>query len=287
MNAFRELNLKEIFGRMEEATDKVDDVLSKEFYKAVYPGKGYDKYVEENEKDLKKIIEDAKNSNDFAECYLILNSKARIFGVFWDNFIGRAASNAVKRRRINNNEFNDFIGLIFIAFDKAIRSFDLKKYTDLKLGNWQYWFGQYLKREAISENIRNMNETPADSIHPDTVSNEDDKGNYWDKIAMTDDAPYEGDFDDNWIKFCNSKEMNSTFTNKIDLKKRDLLADVLRGDRSINMIASDYGVAGNTIRVAMNVGYILDKYGISQEELARNLRDDSDFVLRALSSKSA
>lgn len=288
MNTFREINLKEVFSTIIEAQDNMRDVLTREFYSAIYPGKGYDDYLKDNEGDLRKIITDAKKSNDFAECYLILKSKERVFGVFWNNFLGKASSNVIKKRRINNGDFNEFIGLIFIAFDKAIKSFDLKKYKNLTLGNWQYWFGQYLKREAISENTRNMNAGPANTIHPDTVGDEDDSaGGYWDKIASHDDTLFDGDFEKNWKEFCSSPEMNSKFSAKIDKKRKEILADVLKGDRTVNMIASDYGVAGNTIRSAINVGDLLRRYDITQEDLGKYLHDDPDFILGSLNENVA
>ena len=75
--------------------------------------------------------------------------------VFWKVFIGSAASAKVIKARLDNGDFSDFIGIMYVAFDKAIKSFKPKIYKDgtMKIGNWQYWFGQYLRMDAISKNF--------------------------------------------------------------------------------------------------------------------------------------
>lgn len=262
-------------------SSKFDD----EFFNSVYPGRGYKDYVASVGEDLGKIIEDAKAGNEYAECYLIIAARKMCYYVFWKVFIGSAASAKVIKARLDNGDFSDFIGIMYIAFDKAIKSFKPKIYKDgtMKIGNWQYWFGQYLRMDAISENIQRAKDPNENALSPDGMDYSEKGGaTAWDKL--TGDNATKLDFDDfasDWREFCNDPEMNESASKKVNVPKRKILAMALRG-KSIPEIASKLGVVKNTIYAAMDFGNLLKKYDIDQNELARKLHDDPDLVIGML-----
>lgn len=262
-------------------SSKFDD----EFFNSVYPGSGYKAYVASVGEDLGKIIEDAKAGNEYAECYLIIAARKMCYYVFWKVFIGSAASAKVIKARLDNGDFSDFIGIMYVAFDKAIKSFKPKIYKDgtMKIGNWQYWFGQYLRMDAISENIQRAKDPNENALNPDGMEDSEKGGaTAWDKL--TGDNATEIDVDDfsaDWRDFCNDPEMNESASKKVNVPKRKILAMALRG-KSIPEIASELDVAKNTIYAAMDFGDLLKKYGIDQRDLARKLHNDPDFVIGML-----
>ena len=262
-------------------SSKFDD----EFFNSVYPGRGYKDYVASVDEDLGKIIEDAKAGNEYAECYLIIAARKMCYYVFWKVFIGSAASAKVIKARLDNGDFSDFIGIMYIAFDKAIKSFKPKIYKDgtMKIGNWQYWFGQYLRMDAISENIQRAKDPNENALNPDGMDDSEKGGaTAWDKLTGENATEIDvDDFSADWREFCNDPEMNESASKKVNVPKRKILAMALRG-KSIPEIASKLGVAKNTIYAAMDFGDLLKKYDIDQNELARKLHDDPDLVIGML-----
>ena len=262
-------------------SSKFDD----EFFNSVYPGRGYKDYVASVGEDLGKIIEDAKAGNEYAECYLIIAARKMCYYIFWKVFIGSAASAKVIKARLDNGDFSDFIGIMYIAFDKAIKSFKPKIYKDgtMKIGNWQYWFGQYLRMDAISENIQRAKDPNENALNPDGMDDSEKGGaTAWDKLTGENATEIDvDDFSADWRDFCNDPEMNESASKKVNVPKRKILAMALRG-KSIPEIASKLGVAKNTIYAAMDFGDLLKKYGIDQRDLARKLHDDPDLVIGML-----
>lgn len=262
-------------------SSKFDD----EFFNSVYPGRGYKDYVASVGEDLGKIIEDAKAGNEYAECYLIIAARKMCYYIFWKVFIGSAASAKVIKARLDNGDFSDFIGIMYIAFDKAIKSFKPKVYKDgtMKIGNWQYWFGQYLRMDAISENIQRAKDPNENALNPDGMDDSEKGGaTAWDKLTGENATEIDvDDFSADWRDFCNDPEMNESASKKVNVPKRKILAMALRG-KSIPEIASKLGVAKNTIYSAMDFGDLLKKYDIDQNELARKLHDDPDLVIGML-----
>lgn len=268
-----------------KANGSLSSKFDEEFFNSVYPGSGYKAYVASVNEDLGKIIEDAKAGNEYAECYLIIAARKMCYYIFWKVFIGSAASGKVIKARLDNGDFSDFIGIMYIAFDKAIKSFKPKVYKDgtMKIGNWQYWFGQYLRMDAISENIKRSKDPNEGALNPDGMDDSEKGGaTAWDKL--TGDNATELDVDDfsaDWRDFCNDPEMNESASKKVDVPKRKILAMVLKG-KSIPEIASELDVAKNTIYAAMNVGDLMKKYNIDQGELAQKLHNDPDFIIGCL-----
>lgn len=262
-------------------SSKFDD----EFFNSVYPGRGYKAYVASVGEDLSKIIEDAKAGNEYAECYLIIAARKMCYYVFWKVFIGSAASAKVIKARLDNGDFSDFIGIMYIAFDKAIKSFKPKIYKDgtMKIGNWQYWFGQYLRMDAISENIQRAKDPNENALNPDGMDDSEKGGaTAWDKLTGENATEIDvDDFSADWRDFCNDPEMNESASKKVNVPKRKILAMALKG-KSIPEIASELNVAKNTIYAAMDFGDLLKKYGIDQRDLARKLHNDPDFVIGML-----
>ena len=262
-------------------SSKFDD----EFFNSVYPGRGYKDYVASVGEDLGKIIEDAKAGNEYAECYLIIAARKMCYYIFWKVFIGSAASAKVIKARLDNGDFSDFIGIMYIAFDKAIKSFKPKIYKDgtMKIGNWQYWFGQYLRMDAISENIQRAKDPNENALNPDGMDDSEKGGaTAWDKLTGENATEIDvDDFSADWRDFCNDPEMNESASKKVNVPKRKILAMALRG-KSIPEIASKLGVAKNTIYAAMDFGNLLKKYDIDQNELAKKLHDDPDLVIGML-----
>lgn len=268
-----------------KANGSLSSKFDEEFFNAVYPGSGYKAYVASVNEDLGKIIEDAKAGNEYAECYLIIAARKMCYYIFWKVFIGSAASGKVIKARLDNGDFSDFIGIMYVAFDKAIKSFKPKVYKDgtMKIGNWQYWFGQYLRMDAISENVQRAKDPNENALNPDGMDDSEKGGaTAWDKL--TGDNATEIDVDDfsaDWRDFCNDPEMNESASKKVNVPKRKILAMVLKG-KSIPEIASELDVAKNTIYAAMNVGDLMKKYNIDQGELARKLHNDPDFIISCL-----
>ena len=268
-----------------KANGSLSSKFDEEFFNSVYPGSGYKAYVASVNEDLGKIIEDAKAGNEYAECYLIIAARKMCYYIFWKVFIGSAASGKVIKARLDNGDFSDFIGIMYIAFDKAIKSFKPKVYKDgtMKIGNWQYWFGQYLRMDAISENVQRAKDPNENALNPDGMDDSEKGGaTAWDKL--TGDNATELDVDDfsaDWRDFCNDPEMNESASKKVDVPKRKILAMVLKG-KSIPEIASELDVAKNTIYAAMNVGDLMKKYNIDQGELAQKLHNDPDLVIGML-----
>lgn len=268
-----------------KANGSLSSKFDEEFFNSVYPGSGYKAYVASVNEDLGKIIEDAKAGNEYAECYLIIAARKMCYYIFWKVFIGSAASGKVIKARLDNGDFSDFIGIMYIAFDKAIKSFKPKVYKDgtMKIGNWQYWFGQYLRMDAISENVQRAKDPNENALNPDGMDDSEKGGaTAWDKL--TGDNATELDVDDfsaDWRDFCNDPEMNESASKKVDVPKRKILAMVLKG-KSIPEIASELDVAKNTIYAAMNVGDLMKKYNIDQGELAQKLHNDPDFIIGCL-----
>lgn len=262
-------------------SSKFDD----EFFNSVYPGRGYKDYVASVDEDLGKIIEDAKAGNEYAECYLIIAARKMCYYVFWKVFIGSAASAKVIKARLDNGDFSDFIGIMYVAFDKAIKSFKPKIYKDgtMKIGNWQYWFGQYLRMDAISENVQRAKDPNENALNPDGMDDSEKGGaTAWDKLTGENATEIDvDDFSADWRDFCNDPEMNESASKKVNVPKRKILAMVLKG-KSIPEIASELDVAKNTIYAAMNVGDLMKKYNIDQRNLARKLHNDPDFVIGML-----
>ena len=268
-----------------KANGSLSSKFDAEFFNSVSPGRGYKEYVASVGDDLGKIIEDAKAGNEYAECYLIIAARKMCYYVFWKVFIGSAASAKVIKARLDNGDFNDFIGIMYIAFDKAIKSFKPKIYKDgtMKIGNWQYWFGQYLRMDAISENIQRAKDPNENALNPDGMDDSEKGGaTAWDKLTGENATEIDvDDFSADWRDFCNDSEMNESSSKKVNVPKRKILAMALRG-KSIPEIASELGVAKNTIYAAMNVGDLMKKYDIDQNELARKLHDDPDLVIGML-----
>ena len=262
-------------------SSKFDD----EFFNSVYPGRGYKDYVASVDEDLGKIIEDAKAGNEYAECYLIIAARKMCYYVFWKVFIGSAASAKVIKARLDNGDFSDFIGIMYIAFDKAIKSFKPKIYKDgtMKIGNWQYWFGQYLRMDAISENVQRAKDPNENALNPDGMDDSEKGGaTAWDKLTGENATKFSfDDFSADWRDFCNDPEMNESASKKVNVPKRKILAMALKG-KSIPEIASELDVAKNTIYAAMDFGDLLKKYGIDQRDLAKKLHDDPDLVIGML-----
>lgn len=262
-------------------SSKFDD----EFFNSVYPGRGYKDYVASVDEDLGKIIEDAKAGNEYAECYLIIAARKMCYYVFWKVFIGSAASAKVIKARLDNGDFSDFIGIMYIAFDKAIKSFKPKIYKDgtMKIGNWQYWFGQYLRMDAISENVQRAKDPNENALNPDGMDDSEKGGaTAWDKLTGENATEIDvDDFSADWRDFCNDPEMNESASKKVSVPKRKILAMALKG-KSIPEIASELDVAKNTIYAAMDFGDLLKKYGIDQRDLAKKLHDDPDLVIGML-----
>lgn len=264
---------------------EIKSQLDNTFYKSIYPGQGYNDYLKSNENDLLKIIDDAKNGNDFATYYLLNKAKQMIYYVFWKNFIGAKASPKIIKRRLDNGEFNDFISLVFIAFAKAIKSFKPSVYRsgEVKIGNWQYWLGQYLRMDAIAYNRDKMADPSENALNPDTMEkSEKGSASAWDKLTADISQNDEDDFLDSWADFCTDPSLDEPVSKRLPISRRQILADVLSQKETIPEVAKKYDVAKNTIYSAISIGDLLKKYNISQEEFARHLHNDPDGIVRTL-----
>lgn len=268
-----------------ERNGSLSSKFDAEFFNAVYPGSGYKAYIESAKGDLQKIIEDAKNGNEYAECYLIIAARKMCYYVFWKVFIGSAAPKKVIKARLDNGDFGDFIGIMYIAFDKAIKSFKPKVYKDgtMKIGNWQYWYGQYLRMDAISENIKRSKDPNENALNPDGMDDSEKGGaTAWDKLTGDNatELKYD-DFTDDWKELCRDPEMNEPISKKVNVPRKKILAMAFRG-KTIPAIASEFDVAKNTLYAAINIGDLLRDYNIDQTELARRLHNDPDSIIKYL-----
>ena len=153
----------------------------------------------------------------------------------------------------------------------------------MKIGNWQYWFGQYLRMDAISENIQRAKDPNENALNPDGMDDSEKGGaTAWDKLTGENATEFSfDDFSADWRDFCNDPEMNESASKKVNVPKRKILAMALKG-KSIPEIASELDVAKNTIYAAMDFGDLLKKYGIDQRDLAKKLHDDPDLVIGML-----
>lgn len=269
------------------ANGSLTSKFDKEFFDAIYPGKGYKDYLASVEEDLGTIINDAKAGNEYAECYLLIAARKMCYYVFWKVFIGHSASAKVIATRLNNGDFGEFIGIMFIAFDKAIKSFKPKIYKDgtMKIGNWQYWYGQYLRMDCISENVQRAKDPIEGAMAPDGMDDSERGGaTAWDKVTGEEHASHleTDDFFSSWKEFCDDPELDESCSKKVSLPKRKLIADILAGDKSLPEIAEEYGVAKNTLYAAANVGPLLAAHDVNQEELAKALHDDPERLLGML-----
>lgn len=259
--------------------------FDKEFFDAIYPGKGYKNYVESVDEDLGTIIQDAKDGSEYAECYLLIAARKMAYYVFWKVFIGAKATSKVISARLDNGDFGEFISLMFIAFDKAIKSFKPKVYKDgtMKIGNWQYWFGQYLRMDCISENIKRMKDPNEGALNPDGMeSSEKGSASAWDKLTGDNASFIEtNDFISSWKELCDDPELDEPCSKKVDYPKRQLIADVLEG-KSLPEIAKKFDVSKNTLYSAANIGELLAIYDIDQGELARELHNNPERIVRML-----
>lgn len=244
--------------------------------------------AEDYKDDLEGAIEDAKDGNDDAELYLLNKCKKMIFYVFWTNFIGKEASKKVAKIRIANGEFEDFLALVYIAFDKAIKAFKPSAYDNMKLGNFQYYLGRYLKAEAISWNTKEKEDPTADSIRPDGMTSETESkgagtGNAWDTLVGGTEDESTADFIEDWKLFAKSPELNEPLSKKVKTPRKKVLAQVLTGKKSIPDIAKDLDVTKTTIYTAISdVGKVLKDYGIDQQTMAKVLKTDPDAILKPL-----
>lgn len=244
--------------------------------------------AEDYKDDLEGAIEDAKDGNDDAELYLLNKCKKMIFYVFWTNFIGKEASKNIAKIRIANGEFEDFLALVYIAFDKAIKAFKPSAYDNMKLGNFQYYLGRYLKAEAISWNTKEKEDPTADSIRPDGMTSETESkgagtGNAWDTLVGGTEDESTADFIEDWKLFAKSPELNEPLSKKVKTPRKKVLAQVLTGKKSIPDIAKDLDVTKTTIYTAISdVGKVLKDYGIDQQTMAKVLKTDPDAILKPL-----
>lgn len=259
--------------------------FDKEFFDAIYPGKGYKNYVESVDEDLGTIIQDAKDGSEYAECYLLIAARKMAYYVFWKVFIGAKATSKVISARLDNGDFGEFISLMFIAFDKAIKSFKPKVYKDgtMKIGNWQYWFGQYLRMDCISENIKRMKDPNEGALNPDGMESSEKGGaSAWDKLTGDNASFIEtNDFISSWKELCDDPELDEPCSKKVDYPKRQLIADILEG-KSLPEIAKKFDVSKNTLYSAANIGELLAIYDIDQGELARELHNNPERIVGML-----
>ena len=245
--------------------------------------------AQEYEKDLEGAIADAKRGSDDAEIFLISKCKKMIFHVFWANFIGEKASKRVIARRLANDEFNDFLSLVYIAFEKAIKAFSLASYDKVKIGNFQYYLGRYLKAEAISYNTRENDDPSSKAIRPDSVTSETESkgsgtGNAWDYIVGGAEDENYVDFLENWKDFCNDPRMSEPLSKKIKTPRKLVLAKILSGDKTIPQIADELGITKATLYSAIDIGDILSDNGIEQSEMAKYLKAYPDELINKLRS---
>lgn len=244
--------------------------------------------AEEYEDDLEGAVEDAKVGNEDAELYLLNKCKKMIFYVFWTNFIGKEASKNAAKIRIANGEFEDFLALVYIAFDKAIKAFKPSAYDNMKLGNFQYYLGRYLKAEAISWNTKEKEDPVADSIHPDGMTSETESkgagtGNAWDSLVGGTEDESTSDFIEDWKLFARSPELNEPLSKKVKTPRKKILAKILTGEKSIPDIAKDLDVTKTTIYTAISdVGKILKDFGIDRRTMAKVLKTDPNAILQPL-----
>lgn len=243
--------------------------------------------AKEYENNLEDAIIDAKDGNDDAEIFLVNKCKKMIFYVFWSNFIGEKASKKVIARRLANGEFDDFLSLVYIAFEKAIKAFSLKSYDKIKIGNFQYYLGRYLKAEAISYNTKENDDPSSKAIRPDSITSETERkgegtGNAWDYIVGGVEDENYVDFLENWKDFCNDPRMSEPLSKKIKTPRKEVLAKILAGTKTIPQIADELGITKATLYSAIDIGDILSDNGIDQSEMAKYLKAYPDELISKL-----
>jgi hypothetical protein len=241
----------------------------------------------EYEDDLIGAIFDAKDGDDDAEIFLLNKCKKMIFYTFWTNFIGKEASKKVIRMRLANGEFGDFLSLVYIAFEKAIKAFNPDEYQDMKIGNFQYYLGRYLKAEAISYNNKEDEDPTKGAINPDGMTSETESkgagtGNAWDSMIGGAEDEHDADFFEDWKGFCRDPRMNEPLSKKVSTPRKTVIAKVLKGDKTVPQIADELGVTKATLYSALDIGDILKDHGISQSEMARYLKIDPDKIIKPL-----
>lgn len=241
----------------------------------------------EYEDDLIGAIFDAKEGDDDAEIFLLNKCKKMIFYTFWTNFIGKEASKKVIRMRIANGEFGDFLSLVYIAFEKAIKAFNPDEYQDMKIGNFQYYLGRYLKAEAISYNNKEDDDPTKGAVNPDGMTSETESkgagtGNAWDSMVGGAEDEHDADFIEDWKEFCRDPRMNEPLSKKISTPRKVVIAKVLTGEKTVPQIADELGVTKATLYSALDIGDILKDHGITQSEMARYLKNDPDAILGPL-----
>lgn len=272
-NSIRESSSKEEYGALNTQFNNIFAMTPK---------------AEKYEDDLLSAIEDAKDGDVDAEIFLLNKSKKMIFHVFFSNFIGKEAPKKVIAVRISNGEFDDFLDLVYIAFNKAIKAFKPDVYDDIKIGNFQYYLGKYLKAEANSWNLKEKKDPVTGSIHPDGMTSETESkgagtGNAWDSFVGGTEDEATLDFIEDWKDFAKSPEMNEPFSKKVKTTRKKVFAQVLAGEKSISDIAKDLGVTKTTVYTAINsIGKILKDYGIDQRTFAKILKTDPDAILKPL-----
>lgn len=241
----------------------------------------------EYEDDILGAIFDAKEGDDDAEIFLLNKCKKMIFYTFWTNFIGKEASKKVIKMRIANGEFGDFLSLVYIAFEKAIKAFNPDEYQDMKIGNFQYYLGRYLKAEAISYNNKEDDDPTKGAINPDGMTSETESkgagtGNAWDSMVGGAEDEHDADFLEDWKDFCRDPRMNEPLSKKISTPRKTVIAKVLTGEKTVPQIADELGVTKATLYSALDIGDILKDHGITQSEMARYLKIDPDAILGPL-----
>lgn len=236
--------------------------------------------------NLNDAIAAAKKGDDDAELFLLNKSKKMIFHVFWDNFIGKSAPKKVIKMRLANDEFGDFLSLVYIAFEKAIKAFDPGKYNDIKIGNFQYYLGRYLKAEAISWNKKEEDDPTSSSVRPDGMNSETESkgagnGNAWDSLVGGSEDESNLDFIEDWKDFCNDPRMNEPLSKKVSASRKSILSKLLQG-KSVPQLADELGITKATAYSNINFGDILKDYGIDQSQMAKVLSVDPDAILNPL-----
>lgn len=265
--------------------------LDDKFFNYFKVGPGYEDYIKG--KDFKEILNDAKGKStsedeEFAKYYLIVNSRKRLYGVFWKNFIGANATDSIRKARLLQGAFEDFCGIIYLALEKALESFGKGKrggYSgDVDLKGWQYWFGQYVMGDAKAHNIANMQDPLEQAINPDGMIGPEGEtsASLWDKL-MGDNAS-ELDFSEfhyNWKDLAADPKLSEPI--KGGSTMAEVIAAYFAGD-SIADIASNLNVAKNTLRynIFPAFGELCIKYGIDQGELSDMLHNDPDFLISTL-----
>lgn len=210
------------------------------------------KFLNDNNNDFDSILQAARDGDSTAKIYLIKSCKNRLLKVFWVNFLGKSANGKIIRARIANGDFEDFLGIVYDAFDKAINSFDESRYVDGtdKLHSFQYWMGQYAKNDSIASNVASNKDLINRSIHPDSMSGDSDDENntsdrQWDKLTAglseKNTIEEEDAFLSQWKKAAQDPEWKGKYP------WGKILKYLLKGN-SVADTATKFGCSKNTIR---------------------------------------